>query len=35
MGYPYLGTFTNSEYPDEMRHTGSTLFVKVKDIFRL
>ena len=25
-----MGTFTNSEDPDEMQHIGSTMFVKVK-----
>ena len=34
-----MGTFTNSEDPDEMQHNaafhqGQTLFVKVKRIFR-
>ena len=31
-GNPKAGTFTNSEYPDEMPHnaSGSTLLIKVK-----
>ena len=34
MGNPKRGTFPNNEDQDEIQPNGSTLFVKVKKIFR-